>query len=262
LADELAQESLREEVVIQAFFEGGCQTVKIEALRALEADELNRNAQWKKIAVDSQVIEDQDWNQTFKASIKPFRIGRRFLVRPTWNEGNVNEGDLIITIDPGMAFGTGTHETTTLCIEGLEETLVSGDRVLDMGTGTGILAIAACRLGASHVFAIDVDPQAVEAAQENVELNGVADQVTVSGERVGQVIGQPVDGIVVNIVAEVIEMVIDEMDQVLRPGGWIVASGILNEKRDHLLSLWEEKGMELVDGKSMGDWCSLILRKE
>lgn len=262
LADPLVQEALESEVVIQAFFKGDCREAKTAELIQLEMEEIRRNPNWLKVTITSSVIEDQDWNQTFKASIEPFRVGERFLVRPTWNAGEPKLDDLVITIDPGMAFGTGTHETTTLCLEGLEETLVPGDRVLDMGTGTGILAIGACLLGAGFVYGVDVDEQAVVAAQENVEMNGVSDRVLISGEKVGQIIDRPVDGIVVNIVAEVIESVMDEMDVVLRPGGWIVASGILKEKRDHLLALWEARGMRLVQGKTMGDWCSLILRKE
>ncbi len=262
LADPLVQEALESEVVIQAFFEGDCREAKTAELIQLEMEEIKRNPNWRKVTITSSVIEDQDWNQTFKASIEPFRVGERFLVRPTWNEGEPQPDDLVITIDPGMAFGTGTHETTTLCLEGLEETLIPGERVLDMGTGTGILAIGACLLGAGFVYGVDVDEQAVAAAKENVEMNGVSDRVLISGEKVGQIIDRPVDGIVVNIVAEVIEAVMDEMDAVLRPGGWIVASGILKEKRDHLLALWEARGMRLVQGKTMGDWCSLILRKE
>lgn len=262
LADPLAQEQLESEVVIQAFFEGDCREEKTAELIQLEIEEIKRNPDWHKITIASSVIEDQDWNQTFKASIEPFRVGSRFLVRPTWNEGDPKADDLVITIDPGMAFGTGTHETTTLCLQGLEETLQVGERVLDMGTGTGILAIGACLLGAGFVYGIDVDEQAVVAARENIEMNNVSDRVLVSGEKINQVIDEPVDGIVVNIVAEVIETVIDEMDAVLRSGGWIVASGILIEKRDRLLALWEAKGMRLIQGKTMGDWCSLILRKE
>lgn len=262
LADPLEQESLQSEVVLQAFFEGDCREEKVAELLQFEIEEIKRNPDWHKLEVETSVIEDQDWNQAFKASIEPFRVGKRFLVRPTWNEGDPKPNDLVITIDPGMAFGTGTHETTSLCLKGLEETLVPGERVLDMGTGTGILAIGACLLGAEFAYGVDVDEQAVIAARENVEMNGVADRVLISGEKVGQIIDKPVDGIVVNIVAEVIEMVMDEMDAVLRPGGWIVASGILNEKRDRILSLWQARGMRLIHGESLGDWCSLILRKE
>ncbi len=262
LTDPQPQESLQGIVVIQAFFEGDCRDEKQRDLIRRQREMVARDSKFAEITFDTCLIEDQDWNQTFKSSIKAFRIGERFWIRPTWDEGEVDPSDLLITIDPGMAFGTGTHETTTLCIEGLEKTLKAGDCVLDMGTGTGILSIAACRLGASRVVGIDIDEKAIQIARENSEANGVLERVVITSQPVSEAIQEPVDGIVVNIVAEVIETVLDEMDQALRPGGWIVASGILATKRERMLNLWKAKGMTLIGGRIMGEWCSLILRKE
>lgn len=262
LTDPQPQEALLDVVVIQAFFEGDCREEKRNDLTLRQRKAILRDERFASLTFEVGLIEDQDWNQTFKSSIEAFRIGERFWIRPTWDEGEADSSDLVITIDPGMAFGTGTHETTTLCVEGLETTLEAGERVLDMGTGTGILAIAACRLGASRVVGIDVDEQAVLIARENIAINGVADRVVITNQPVSLAIQEPVDGVVVNIVAEVIETVLDEMDQALRPGGWIVASGILATKRERMLNLWKAKGMTLIGGRIMGEWCSLILRKE
>lgn len=262
LTDPQPQEALLDVVVIQAFFEGDCREEKRNGLVLRQREAARKNESFAGVTFEVGLIEDQDWNQTFKSSIEAFRIGERFWIRPTWDEGEVDASDLVITIDPGMAFGTGTHETTTLCVEGLETNLAAGERVLDMGTGTGILAIAACRLGASRVVGIDVDEQAILIAGENTVANGVSDKVVITSQPVSEAIQEPVDGVVVNMVAEIIEMVLDEMDQALKPGGWIVASGILATKREKMLNLWKAKGMTLIGGKVMGEWCSLIMRKE
>lgn len=262
LTDPQPQEALQGVVVIQAFFEGDCRNEKKLELIRRQKEMAERESGFADVSFVVSLIEDQDWNQAFKSSIEAFRIGEKFWIRPTWDEVEEDASDLVITIDPGMAFGTGTHETTTLCIEGLETTLETGERVLDMGTGTGILTIAACLLGASQVVGIDIDEQAIQIAKENCQTNGVMEQVVLTSRTVSQVIQEPVDGIVVNIVAEVIETVLDELDHALRPGGWIVASGILASKREKMLNLWKAKGMTLMGGRVMGEWCSLILRKE
>ncbi|MDI3280094.1 MAG: 50S ribosomal protein L11 methyltransferase, partial [Bacillota bacterium] len=158
--------------------------------------------------VEVRRVEDEDWAEAWKSYYRPIRVGRRILVRPSWEEAPA-EG-VVIELDPGMAFGTGTHPTTALCLEVLEEVLRQGEAVWDLGTGSGILAIGAARLGAGRVEAFDVDPVAVQAARRNAARNGVADVVSVherdvaaAGENLPQELSHAPDVIVVNIIAEV-----------------------------------------------------------
>jgi ribosomal protein L11 methyltransferase len=181
--------------------------------------------------IEAREIESQDWNAAWKDSWKATRIGQHLVVLPTWEEVPADEDRLVIRIDPGMAFGTGTHFTTASCLELLESVLqdpsFSNTTVLDVGTGSGILAVASVLLGAREALAIDVDPDAVAEAARNADCNGVSDRVRVSGEPLSGSEGQ--FGIVLaNLVAQTIERLAERIAAAVAPGGILIVSGILS----------------------------------
>ncbi|NWG16175.1 MAG: 50S ribosomal protein L11 methyltransferase [Chloroflexi bacterium] len=204
-----------------------------------------------------KIIQESDWAEAWKAHYHPVRIGRRLLVRPPWAAAPAREGDIEIVLDPGMAFGTGTHPTTQLCLEALEDRLPPGARVLDLGCGSGILAIAAARLGAASVLALDIDPIAVEIAGANIAQNGVADTITVQQGSLDSLItsSRRFDLIVVNILAKVIIAMCDQhLGQVVRPGGLALFSGIIEDQTDDVEAALRKTGLQPTARRQQSDW--------
>jgi len=181
-------------------------------------------------------VAEADWANAWKQYFKPQTIGRHLVVKPTWEAWQKRPGDVVIAIDPGMAFGTGLHATTRLCLQALENHVRPGVTVADVGTGSGILAVAAALLGAAHVSATDVDPLAVRIARENVALNGVTDRVDVAEASVPPT--GTFDLVVANILADVIKDMTPALFAALTPGGRLIASGIIDTRAidvaDHL----------------------------
>lgn len=207
---------------------------------------------------DRQVAEE-DWAHSWKRYWHPQKIGKHIVIKPTWEEYTLEAGDLLIELDPKQAFGTGTHPTTQLCLMELERIVpeMGNVEVFDVGTGSGILAIAAIKLGAKHVIACDTDPVAVEATIENIELNGVADHIEALVGGVDVIPGKaPL--VVVNILAEVIAEIAQPLKDHLAPGGTIIASGIIREKSEMVKKALGEQA--LVREETMGDWVGLTFR--
>ncbi|MCC6804181.1 MAG: 50S ribosomal protein L11 methyltransferase [Anaerolineae bacterium] len=211
-----------------------------------------------------RIVEEADWAEAWKVHYHPVRIGRRLLIRPLWTQVELQPGDLEIALDPGMAFGTGTHPTTQLCMEALEDLVVPGVKALDLGCGSGILAIAAAKLGAGHVLALDIDPVAVEAAQQNVEQNGTAERVTVQAGSLDSVVGSArrFDLIVVNILARIIiDMCGQHLGDVVRPGGLAIFSGIIEEQAADVEAALRTTGLEPYTRRLQGDWVVIEARR-
>lgn len=202
-------------------------------------------------------VREDDWASAWKAHYQPLRLGKRLLVRPLWVDVELARGDIEIALDPGMAFGTGTHPTTQLCLEAMEAMAGPALDVLDLGCGSGILAIAAAKLGAGKVLALDIDPIAVRAARENAALNGVAQQVAVEQGSLESVISSArrFDLLMVNILARVIlEMSGRGLAQVLRPGGIAIFSGIIDNQADEVEASLRRAGLLPVARCKKGDW--------
>lgn len=211
-----------------------------------------------------KIVEEADWAEAWKAHYHPVRIGKRLLIRPLWTEVELQPNDVEIALDPGMAFGTGTHPTTQLCLEATEDLLVPGAQVLDLGTGSGILAIAAAKLGAAHVLALDNDAIAVEAAIENAEQNGAAAKITVQEGSLETVVGSArrFDLILVNILARIIiQMCSQHLGEVVRPGGLAIFSGIIVEQADDVEAALRSTGLQPYARRVQGDWVVIEARR-
>ena len=200
-------------------------------------------------------VEESDWATAWKAFYKPFRVGRRLLVTPPWEHPELASDDIPLVIDPGMAFGTGSHPTTQLCLAALEDFVQPGHSVADIGTGSGILAIAAAKLGASPVAANDNDPLAVRIARENAAANGVSVLVT-DALPTGQH-----EVVVANILADVIIGMSEELYILLAPGGVLIASGIIDTREADVRQALEGIGLTHLETRRQTEWVALIFRR-
>jgi ribosomal protein L11 methyltransferase len=208
-------------------------------------------------------IDEADWAEAWKANYHPVRVGRRLLVKPAWVEATVAAEDVLIELDPGMAFGTGTHPSTQLCLMAAEDLVGPKKRVLDLGCGSGILAIASAKLGASEVLGLDVDPVAVRVARENVRANGVVERVTVQQGSLEDAVreGQRFDLVLVNILAKVIvEMCDHGLAETVQPGGYLVAAGIIEDQADEVAGALQKAGLLVEARRPSADWVALVAR--
>ncbi len=211
----------------------------------------------------SRVQKQEDWANSWKDQFQVTRIGRHFVIRPTWRTYDPNPGDVVIDLDPGMAFGTGLHPTTALCMSWIESLDVAGNRVLDAGAGSGILSIAAIKCGAGSSDALEVDPVAVKALAQNVELNGLSDQIHAQTADVRQAL--PVEGTFDLIIANIISRILIEsaasLAAVARVGTQLVLSGVIEAHEGSVVTAFQAVGFDEVDRRASGDWVSLLLVK-
>jgi ribosomal protein L11 methyltransferase len=206
-------------------------------------------------------IADQDWMQKWKEGFEPIAIGERLLIAPSWKLPEVAEGRKIIQIDPGMAFGTGTHETTRLCLQAIEK-YWRGGTMLDVGTGTGILAIAAALLvEQSHITAIDVDPLAVAIAEENTTINQVEKIVKVKTAQASEYAGRQFNLLVANLTAEVIIALILDLVACLDHSGVMILSGILTILREDVERALRQAGLNIIERDAAGEWSMLVAQR-
>lgn len=209
-------------------------------------------------------VNEEEWATAWKKYYHPVKISERFTIVPTWEEYHpVNSDELIIELDPGMAFGTGTHPTTVMCIQALERTVKQGDCIIDVGTGSGVLSIAAAMLGAEKINAFDLDEVAVRSARLNIKLNKVKTIVTVSQNNLLDGVEENSANIVVaNILAEVILRFTDEAAKAVKPGGYFIASGIIKQKKDLVKEDMIRAGFEIVETIVMEDWIAIIAKRK
>jgi ribosomal protein L11 methyltransferase len=211
-------------------------------------------------------VEEEDWSQTWKDHYRPLPVGHNLIIIPAWLQGTASSRTEIV-LDPGMAFGTGTHPSTRLCLEAMEDHLKPGDAVLDIGTGSGILSIAAALLGAGSVLSLDTDPHAVEAARQNVVRNNVPDRVQVLPGSLQQARKKfkhdPPNLILANILAPTLESLLhDGLGDLLDADGCLILSGILEDQSQALMQQARVCGLALVEVRGEQDWRALILKKE
>lgn len=201
-------------------------------------------------------IREEDWATGWRQHFSPTRIGRRLVIKPTWEPFAPEPDDLVIELDPGMAFGTGTHPTTRLCLEALEK-LGRPEDVLDVGTGSGILAMAASKLGAHRVVGTDIDPDAVEVARENCAMNGVTAELTITP--LADIPGQ-FAVVLANILAEDLVRMAADLTAKVAPGGALILSGILVEREPYVIDGFAATGLALAETTREGEWSCLLYR--
>ena len=213
--------------------------------------------------IKTSEVDDEDWATAWKKYYHPVKISGRFTIVPTWEEYTpVDSDELIVELDPGMAFGTGTHPTTVMCMQALEKYVRKDDVVVDVGTGSGVLSIGAAMLGAKSVHALDLDQVAVIAAQENIELNKVDHIVQVTHGNLLESIAVNPQVIIANILAEVIVTFSQDAANLLPQDGLFIVSGIIEEKRDLVKEDLLAKGFEIVESVLMEDWVAIIAQKK
>ena len=235
--------------------------------RRLRADLLALGLQDGLPRLRGRVIREEDWAEVWKHHFDVTHVGHRLVICPTWREYVAAGEEVVIRLDPGMAFGTGHHPSTRMCLEALEGSVRRGQLVLDLGTGSGILAVAAALLGAGHVDALDIEPQAVTAAQDNARLNGVDDRVLAVSGSLGDAcpLSQPSAGrydvVVANISAAVIVELASALVSALRPGGIGIAGGILGEFEMQCVGALGSAGARIARVMQAGEWRTLVFSR-
>ena len=212
--------------------------------------------------VELSNVNQEDWESAWKQYFKPVHVTDRIVVKPEWEEYSPQEGEIVIEIDPGMAFGTGTHETTSMCINQIEKNLKAGDRVIDIGSGSGILSMAAVLLGAEKATGVDLDPVAVRVALENVELNNLQDKIEILHGNLTDVIREKADIVVANIMADIILIRHEDVREFIKDDGLFITSGIIQEKRAAVEARLLEKNFSIVEVETKGEWCAITAQKK
>lgn len=212
----------------------------------------------EKHEVKISVVDDNDWAESWKKYYKPIRIGERILIKPSWEECTPEENDILIELDPGMAFGTGTHETTMMCTEALEKHVKPEDVVYDIGCGSGILSIVAAKLGAGKVVGVDLDELCVKVSNENIKLNNVDNIIEIKLGNLLDVVEGRADIIVSNIIAEIIAGMTKDLKSYLNDGGIFITSGIIVEKIHLVENALLENGFKILDIKRLNGWACII----
>jgi len=242
-------------VTLGAYFERG--TLKDDIEQVVSA-ELGGDSP---LNISISAVPEQDWMQKWKEGFDAVEIGSKIVVAPSWKLPINNAGRVVIQIDPGMAFGTGTHETTRLCLEAIERHWHGGS-LLDVGTGTGILAIAAALLApGSRVVAIDIDPQAIQVARENLDINGVSSSVELGEGHPGDFRSQQFDVIVANLTAEVIVDLMADLSAWLAKKGTLILSGVLIEFARDVERALSASDLMVTERRDAGEWCALVAMK-
>lgn len=213
-----------------------------------------------RLEIETTVVDDGQWKDSYKDHFKTIDLTDNIIVKPSWEPVPENNTKKILELDPGMAFGTGDHATTSMCAVLMDEVGCEGKKVLDIGTGSGILAIAADLLGASDILGVDIDPSAVEVAIENAEVNGCGDNVRFIEGDLTNGIDFRADIVVANLMAEMVVMLISSVREHMLPEGVFISSGILVEKKDMVIKALDKAGFETVKVMKKGEWCAILAR--
>ena len=246
--------------VVKAYFSADENLEKIVEITKEKIQELqDMGIDIGKGIVECEKIKEEDWANNWKKYYKPSNITDRIVVKPMWEEYEPKNSELVIELDPGMAFGTGTHETTRMCVKALEKYVEKDSTVFDVGCGSGILAIAAAKLGAKLALGVDLDPVAVESAKENVGLNDL-DNIEILEGNLLDVIDGKADIVVANIIAEIICILTDDVSKALNKGGLFITSGIIHERVDMVTSKLDECGFEVMEVNKDGEWNCIVAK--
>ncbi len=248
--------------IVRAYFSEAINTEEaiyklIQSVKALPACGLNPGECEMMITE----VEEDDWANSWKKFYKPTKMGESIVIKPTWEDYQAEDGEIVINMDPGMAFGTGTHETTMLCAINLEEYIKPGDVVLDIGCGTGILSLIAGKLQAKKVVAVDFDTMAVKIAKENAELNDLQGMIEIREGNLTNVIDEVADVVVANILAAAIVELSGLIRPYLKENGIFISSGIIIERLSEVLNALEAEKFKILFVQQMGEWVAVVAQK-
>lgn len=261
-ADEEFFQSLGDDVIIQAYFQDG---LEINGLLKEIDNGLKNISQFLNVGKGLEgygEVDDEDWSTAWKKYYKPFRLTDRIVIKPTWEQYEKQPGDIIVEMDPGMAFGTGTHETTQMCSILLDKYMLDDTEVLDVGCGTGILSIIASKLGATKVDAVDIDEVAVKVAKENIELNHETSKIKAFKGILSDINRDEnkYDIIVANIIATVIIDLSSIIPYYLKKNSLFITSGIIKERKQEVIDSCVKSGLTLIETLEAGEWVAMVFK--
>lgn len=261
-ADEEFFNSLGDDVVIQAYFQDSHDINQLLTNIDRGLENISQYLNVGKGLSGYGEVDDEDWSTAWKKYYKPFQLTDRIVIKPTWEDYTAKADDVIVQMDPGMAFGTGTHETTKMCSILLDKYITQGCKVLDVGCGTGILSIISAKLGADKVQAVDIDNVAVRVAKENVEINGVTPQIEVFQGVLSDVDANTnkYDIIVANIIANVIIDLSSLIPYYLDKNAFFITSGIIKERKQEVMDACNVNGMSCIEALEMGEWVAMVFK--
>lgn len=245
---------------------------KIMNLKSLELEgHFGWDVDFGRLYAEARVVDDEDWKDKWKENFHPIHITDRIVVKPSWEEYRASEepdgeghdgtDEIVIDIDPGMAFGTGSHETTRLCVRLMEKYGADHRSLLDVGCGSGILAMVGAGLGFDEILGVEIDPDAVRVAEENIRRNGFDDRITVRQGDLAEGLDQKTDMIVANLMADLVIRLASDCRSHLTDSGVFISSGILTEKKEAVAKAIEDSGFEIVEIAEEGEWCAIAARK-
>ena len=236
---------------IQKIFDYAKEELKEEGFTDEELGE------WK---ISAKKVINQDWSQKWKEHWKPTKASEHVVICPSWEECSKKDDEILITLDPGSAFGTGTHATTQLCIRAIEKYLKHGDEVADIGTGSGILAITAIKFGASHAIGIDNDPLVIDVAKDNAQINGVFNKIDFAYGTADSLTEQ-YDFVCANILHNILAEIMGDLKKIMKPQAKMVMSGILDEKKQIVLDAINEHQLKVVEIIQQEQWVAIVVQK-
>ena len=263
LIDEDVLRHMSEDVLVKAYFKDDMsakETLLLVGEKLADIKRIDMGFDMGSLELANNSVHEQDWAENWKKYYKPFRAGEHLVIKPSWEAYEEKEGDLVLELDPGMAFGTGTHETTFMCMEQLEKYVTPGCKTIDVGCGSGILGLAAAKLGSKDVLAIDLDELAVKVAAENTVKNGLSDKVRVVHGDLLEKADEMADVIVANIIADVICFLCGPAKKHLLPGGTFICSGIIREREDDVQAALAAAGYEVCNRLAKGSWVCLAAK--
>lgn len=259
-ADEAFMNSLGTDVVIKAYFSEEFNQSELLELVKEKLDFISRFLNVGEGYSGCSEVDDEDWSTAWKKYYKPVKISERVVIKPSWEEYSPGANEVIIELDPGMAFGTGTHETTKMCVQLIEKYVRQGDSALDIGCGTGILSIAAAKLGAAQITAVDIDEVAVRVTRENCAINRTENNINAFKGVIEDVPQEKVDIIFANIIANVIIDIAKLIPLYLKAGGHMVASGIIKERKQEVLEAYTKMGFGCEEEIELGEWVAIVFK--
>lgn len=260
-SEETARQFDHEDVLVRVFVEESLGVTKtVEMIKGFLSNIKSNGLNTGTGEITYEVVDDVVWKDKWKEYFKPFKMGTNLVIKPSWEEYEAKGDDIIIEMDPGSAFGSGTHETTSLCVDLLEAVVKNDDVVYDIGCGTGILGISAALLGAKHVIGVDIAEDAVIATKENIIKNKLEDKMTVQLGSLTEGLNNKVDIVVANIMADIIISMNESIGQFIKPNGYYITSGIITGRDEDVIKSLEDNHFEIIEHRIKGEWHGILAR--